>query len=172
MNETGKFYGRYRGVVVSNIDTEKTGRLLVRVQDVLGDDPCIWAESASPVAGMQMGMYAVPPPNSGVWVEFEKGDPDYAVWTGSWRGSSIEVPNEVLTASPATPPIVIQSLTQNRIIISSTPGEGITLETAAGPVGPRIEISATKIKMSVGPLVSIELGPDGVKINGEALVIR
>ncbi len=172
MNETGKFYGRYRGVVVSNIDPESTGRLLVRVTDVLGDDPCLWADSASPVAGLQMGMYAVPPINSGVWVEFERGDPDYPVWTGGWRGSSTEVPSEALTAPSVTPPIIIQSMSQNRVIISSTPGEGITLETVAGKIGPRIEISATSIKMSCGPLMSIEVAPDGVKINGEALVIR
>ena len=46
-----KFSGLYKGVVVSNVDPYEFGRLLVRVEDVLGSDPCIWAEPATPVAG-------------------------------------------------------------------------------------------------------------------------
>ncbi len=46
---TKKFYGRYRGTVASNVDPKQLGRLLVVVPDVLGDESCIWAESATPL---------------------------------------------------------------------------------------------------------------------------
>jgi len=170
-NQVGKFIGRYRGVVVSNIDPDKIGRLLVRVEDVMGSHPCLWASPASVVAGTQMGIYAIPPVNAGVWVEFEDGDPNDPVWTGTLPGSSTEVPSAAMAAPPTNPPIVLQSLAQNRIIISSVPGEGITLETAAGEAGPRVVISATGIKLSIGKS-SIELDPVQVKINGTALVIK
>ena len=45
-----KFSGPYKGVVVSNVDPYNYGRLLVRVEDVLGSDPCIWADPAPPLA--------------------------------------------------------------------------------------------------------------------------
>src|SRR5687767_13079517 len=95
------FTGRYRGRVVSNVDPQNTGRLLVSVPDVLGSDCFVWAASATPFAGLQQGMFAVPPINGGVWVEFEQGDPDYPVWTGSFRGSSAETPAMALSAPPA-----------------------------------------------------------------------
>ena len=48
--------------------------------------PCV------PVAGIQIGMFAVPQIGSGVWVEFEQGDPDYPIWVGCFWGSAAEVP--------------------------------------------------------------------------------
>ncbi len=170
-NQVGKFIGRYRGVVVSNTDPDNIGRLLVRVEDVMGSEPCLWASPASVVAGTQMGIYAIPPVNAGVWVEFEDGDPNDPVWTGSLPGSSAEVPSAVMTAPPASPPIVLQSLTQNRIIISSVVGEGITLETVGGVLNAKVVISPMGIKLSIGKS-SIELDGMQVKINGTALVIK
>ncbi len=59
-NDGNRFYGKYKGRIVNNVDPEQAGRLLVEVPDVLGNDPCIWAESASPLAGEGMGLYMVP----------------------------------------------------------------------------------------------------------------
>lgn len=165
---TTKYPYTYLGTVVTNIDPLKQGRLLVKVPDVLSDDPCIWAISASPIAGM----YAIPAIGDGVWILFQDGDPNYAVWTGSWRGSSADIPAAALLDSPATPPIVLQSLTQNKVIISSTPGQGIILETSLGKGGPSIEITTTGIKISAGPgLASIKLQGSVVDINNNALKI-
>jgi uncharacterized protein involved in type VI secretion and phage assembly len=167
----GGLFGRYRGTVVNNVDPDGLGRLLVTVPDVLGDDPCIWAESASPLAGPKMGMYAVPTSGAGVWVEFEQGDPDHAIWTGCWRGSSSDVPERASSAPPALPPVVLQTQAQNRLVISSTPGECLTVETAKGELGPRIVVTATSITLSSGLGASIELSGAGVKINGNALTV-
>jgi len=166
-----KFYGRYRGTVAINIDPKHVGRLMVRVPDVLGNDSCIWADPASPLVGTNMGLSFVPPVNSGVWVEFEQGDPNYAIWTGGWRGSDADVPAAANKALPMHPPIVLQSQTQIQLVISSAPGEGITIETSAGPTGPRIEITPLGITLSTGKGASIELVGNTVKINNTSLTV-
>jgi hypothetical protein len=156
-----KYPGRYKGTVVSNIDPEQMGRILVQVPDVLGDDPCIWAESASPLAGQGMGFYFVPPIDSGVWVEFQQGDTDYAIWTGCWRGAATDAPLLAKSGVPATPPIVLGTTAQNNIVVSD------------GPIGP---LAGGGIMFQVGTSF-ITLGPDGLKIvapkieiNGHVLV--
>jgi Type VI secretion system/phage-baseplate injector OB domain len=165
------FSGKYRGTVVNNIDPDGQGRLLVAVPDILGNDPCIWAESASPVAGSEMGLYAIPPIGAGVWVELQQEDPDHAIWTGCWRGSSSDVPSKATAAPPALPPVILQTQAQNRLIISSTPGECLTVETGQGELGPRIVVTATGITLTSGKGASIELTGAGVKINGNALTV-
>jgi hypothetical protein len=167
----GRLYGRYRGSVVNNVDPDGLGRLLVVVPDVLGDDPCIWAESASPLAGPQLGLYVVPTIGAGVWVEFENGDPDHAIWTGCWRGSSSDVPSRASGAPPALPPVVLQTKAQNRLVLSSAPGECLIVETGQAELGPRIVVTATSITLTSGQGASIELSGAGVKINGDALTV-
>ena len=58
---------------------------------------------ASPLAGTQMGMFWCRTIGSGVWVEFEQGDPDYPIWTGGWCGSTAEVPALAQAAAPGPP---------------------------------------------------------------------
>src|SRR3954453_13573302 len=101
-NETTphKYFGKYRGTVISNIDPLQTGRLIVQVPDVLGLIPSSWAMPCVPLAGIQMGVYLVPPVGAGVWVEFEQGDPSYPVWVGGFWGSVAEVPALALAAPP------------------------------------------------------------------------
>ena len=77
-----KYYGKYRGVVVNNIDPEKRGRLLAIVPDVSSLFPTSWAMPCFPVGGIQMGIFTVPLIGAGVWIEFEQGDPDYPIWVG------------------------------------------------------------------------------------------
>jgi uncharacterized protein involved in type VI secretion and phage assembly len=75
------YFGKYRGTVSDNQDPTTRGRLKVKVPAVLGDLE-VWAMPCVPYAGDQIGFYSLPPNGSGVWVEFEAGDPSYAVWTG------------------------------------------------------------------------------------------
>ena len=79
-----RYYGKYRGMVVSNIDPMQQGRLQVQVSDVLGLNVLNWALPCLPFAGRQMGWWALPQIGAGVWVEFEQGNPDYPIWTGCW----------------------------------------------------------------------------------------
>jgi len=168
-----KYLGRYRATVINNVDPLRMGRVQVIVPDVSNVIPSTWAMPSSPVGGLQTGMYAVPTIGAGVWVEFEQGDPDYPVISGSFWGSAAEIPAAAQAAPPVTPPIVIQSQAQNRIVISATPGEGLRLETALGPVGPSILITpAAGIVLSDGTGAMISLVGGVVTINQGALVIK
>ena len=44
----GRFYGKYRGMVLSNVDPMQRGRLLVQVPDVTQFGPASWAEPCFP----------------------------------------------------------------------------------------------------------------------------
>ena len=61
-----KYFGKYRGTVVNNIDPMQMGRIQAMVPDVSNLIPTTWAMPCLPVAGIQMGVYAVPPIGSGV----------------------------------------------------------------------------------------------------------
>ena len=76
MREGPKFYGVYRGTVVNNVDPLQIGRIQATVPDVSGLTPTTWATPCIPVAGKQMGTFFVPQIGSGVWLQFEAGDPD------------------------------------------------------------------------------------------------
>jgi hypothetical protein len=168
-----KYYGRYRATVINNIDPMRMGRVQVIVPDVSSVIPSTWAMPSSPVGGIQTGMYAVPTIGAGVWVEFEQGDPDYPVISGSYWGSAAEIPAMAQAAPPPTPPIVIQSMSQNRVVISGTPGDGLRLETALGPAGPTIVINpAVGIVLSDGKGAMITLTAGVVTINQGALIIK
>jgi uncharacterized protein involved in type VI secretion and phage assembly len=165
-----KYTGRYKGTVVSNLDPDQEGRLMVMVPDVLGDDPCIWAESASPLAGMGMGLYFVPPVGAGVWVEFQQGDTDYAIWTGCWRGAATDLPAAAKTAPPATPPIILGTEGQNYISVSDVPGAtgGIQLMTNSGAF---IAVTQAGIFINNGRGAVITLTGTAVDINGGGLTV-
>ncbi len=114
MTESHKFYGKYRGTVVNNIDPEFRGRLICMVTDVLGPVPSSWCEACTPLAGPTgppMGAYLVPPIGAGVWVEFEQGDVDHPIWTGCWYGSAADVPALALATTPPLSSVFMQTAT-------------------------------------------------------------
>ena len=165
-----KFYGKYRGVVVNNIDPMGKGRITANVPDVAGFVPSTWAMPCVPVAGLNMGMVAVPPFGAGVWIEFEHGDLDKPIWTGCFWGSNAEVPNLSKTTPPGVPGITLQTPTQNGIRINDVPGPagGISLKVKTT----EISINETGITISNGPgLAEIKLIGKSITLNGQALVI-
>ena len=165
-----RYYGKYRGLVIENIDPEQIGRIIVQVPDVLGEIPSSWAMPCVPAAGIQSGCFIVPPIGSQVWVEFEQGDPDYPIWTGGFWGLVADIP-VLATVPPAVPPgqnIVIQTTGQNTIMLSDavpTPVTGgIVLKSASGAM---IVVNETGIYISngqgamitlIGPVVDINTG--------------
>ncbi|MEU4039651.1 phage baseplate assembly protein V [Streptomyces collinus] len=169
-----RWHGLYQGVVVSAVDPSGVGRLLVRIPEVLGEEACVPAAPLTPLAGTDSGMYVVPPPGAGVWVQFLDGDPDRPVWVGFWRGGPGDVPSAAKTAPPGTPQIVLATPSQNALVISDLPGPagGIKLQLH-GEKGPFINISETSIEISCGPgLASIQLAGAQVIVNGGALMVQ
>jgi hypothetical protein len=165
-----KYYGKYRGQVINNVDPLQIGRIMLLVPDVLGTTTSSWAMPCVPAAGIQAGCFVVPPIGSQVWVEFEQGDPDYPIWTGGFWGVVGEVP-ALATAPPAIPPgqnIVIQTTGQNMIMVSDAPPTpatgGIVLKSATGAMivvndgGIYITNGKGAMITLVGPTVDVNVG--------------
>lgn len=101
------FYGRYRAIVVDNVDEEVPGRIKVRIPAIghkEGDWIYAWPKFPTPcgVVGEDeyYGFYCPPPANKEmVWVEFEVGRTKHAIYTGGWFGKD-ELPDKVRDAAP------------------------------------------------------------------------
>lgn len=170
MTKETKFYGKYRGTVVNNVDPEQRGRIQVMVPDVSGFALTSWALPSLPFGGMQMGFFALPLIGAGVWVEFEQGDIDYPIWVGTYWGSAAEVPALAHLIPPAVPGVVIQTVLQNSILISDVPGPtgGIMLKSTTGAM---ILINTLGITISNGQGAMIQMTGPSVVINAGALTI-
>ena len=166
----GRYYGKYRGTVANNIDPLQIGRIQVIVPDVAGLTPGSWAMPCLPVTGVQMGVFTVPPIGSGVWVEFEHGDPNYPIWVGGFYGSAAEVPALARATPPALASITLQTTLQNGIVVSDVPGPtgGIMLKSTTGAT---IIVNDTGIYIQNGKGASIIMTGPTVTINQGALVI-
>lgn len=172
-NGARKYYGKYRGTVLTNVDPKQMGRLTLEVPDVLGLTPSSWAEPCVPLAGPTgppMGVHFVPPPGAGVWVEFEQGDPGRPIWSGCRWGLPTDVPPAANLGLPASPSIVLQTMGQNTIAISDLPGPagGIMLKSTTGAM---ILVNDVGITISNGKGATITLLGPTVAINQTALVV-
>jgi uncharacterized protein involved in type VI secretion and phage assembly len=165
-----QFLGKFRGVVVNSIDPMQIGRVQVMVPDVSNVMLSSWAMPCAPVAGLQHGMFAVPPPGSNVWIEFEQGDPDYPIWTGCFWGSLGDVPVLALTVPPAVPGITLQTVLGNGIVISDVqgPSGGIMLKSTTGAT---LIVNDTGIYIQNGKGASIVMVGNAVTVNTGALVV-
>ena len=170
MIDKKQFFGKYRATVVNNIDPLQIGRIQVIVPDVSSVLPTSWAMPCAPVAGINMGMFAVPPIGSGVWIEFEQGDPDYPIWVGCFWGTAAEVPVMARTVPPAVPGITLQTTLKNGIVISDTPGPtgGILIQTTTGAM---ISVSDIGIVISNGKGAVINMTGPTVDVNLGALTV-
>lgn len=170
MSDNGTFFGKYRGLVLDNVDPLQTGRLLVQVPDVTNVLPSSWAMPCLPFAGIQSGFFAVPQIGSTVWVEFEHGNPDYPIWTGCFWETVAQVPALALAAPPGLQQIVLQTVAQNTLLISDVPGPsgGILLKSSTGAL---ISVSDTGITISNGQGATIIMTGPAVTVNEGALEV-
>lgn len=176
---TQKYYGKYRGTVVNNLDPLQLGRIQAMVPDVFGLSVSSWAMPCVPIAGKQQGMFVLPQIGAGVWIEFEQGEQDYPIWVGCFWGIAAEVPALAL-APPPPPPgqnIVIQTTGQNTLLLSDVPGPtgGIMLKTTTGAMILMNDVGVTVTNgkgasiMMNGPAITITGTP--VNINNGALTV-
>lgn len=173
MSDEG-FYGKYRGTVVNNVDPEQRGRVQAIVPAVSNVFPTSWAMPCVPMAGKQQGVFMVPQLGSGVWMEFEGGDPDKPIWVGGFWGIAAEVPPLGL-APPPIPPgqnIVLQTTLQNTLLLSDAPPTpatgGIVLKS---PTGAMIVVNDSGIYIQNGKGASIAMVGPTVTINNGGLVV-
>lgn len=163
-------YGKFRGTVINNVDPMQIGRIQAMVPDLAGFVPGTWAMPCLPMAGINTGVFTVPMIGSGVWVEFERGDPDYPIWVGGYWGSSAEVPLMARTVPPAVSGITIQTTLKNGIVVSDVPGQtgGILIQTTTGAM---ISVSDVGIVISNGKGAIINMTGPTVDINLGALTV-
>ena len=168
MTET--YFGKYRGTVVNNVDPMMIGRIQATVPDVSALSLTSWAMPCFPMAGTQTAAMGVPPISAGVWIEFERGDPDYPIWTGCYFGSAAEVPALHQLTPPGVSAVTIQTLLQNGITVSDLPGPtgGIVLKTAAGA---SLIVNDTGIYIQNGRGASITMTGPTVTVNNGALTV-
>ncbi len=166
---TGPYLGKFRGVVVNNVDPMQIGRIQAIVPDV-SPIPSSWAMPCLPWAGINTGVFTVPPPGSGVWIEYERGDPDYPIWVGGYWGTAAEVPVLARAVPPAVPGITIQTTLKNGLTISDVPGPtgGILIQTTTGAM---ISVSDVGIVISNGKGAIINMTGPTVDVNLGALTV-
>ena len=165
-----KYFGKYRGTVLQNVDPMFKGRIMCLVPDVLGPTPSNWCEACTPLAGPTgppMGVYMVPPIGAGVWVEFEQGEPERPIWSGCRFGTG-DIPPLALAGNPADPNIVIQSLLQHTFMISDLPPSpvtgGIILKSTTGAMivvndsGIYINNGKGAVISMIGPTIDFNIG--------------
>lgn len=92
MDKSRHFYGKYKGIVVDNNDPQNRGRLRIQIPRVTGKQhDSNWALPCLPP-----GSYVIPNPGTGVWVEFEEGNPDKPIWSGYWLAEGETIYNNFL----------------------------------------------------------------------------
>lgn len=173
MSTCQRFFGKYRGTCIQNIDPMQMGRIQAQVPAVSSLLPTTWCMPCYPIAGTGSGMSFLPQLKSGVWIEFEGGDPDYPIWTGCFYGLGAERPTDAAASNPVSPNIVFQSQLTHRIVISDLPPTpatgGIVLKSATGA---SIIVNDSGIYLDNGKGAKIYLVGPIVNINTGALTVQ
>ncbi len=167
------YFGKYRGTITDTMDANSQGRVQVEVPAVLGTLR-VWAMPCVPYAGDGVGLYAIPAPGTGVWVEFEGGDPTYPIWTGCFWGTG-QLPDtssadiKVLRTGKHT--IRLDDSTGELLVSADDGGQTAytaDVETTAGSSSHKV--TSTGITSTKG-MGSVEVGDSGTKVDGTALEV-
>ncbi|MFF3872664.1 phage baseplate assembly protein V [Streptomyces sp. NPDC001978] len=170
---SNRYLGKFRGRVVDNNDPLRIGRITAEVPDVLGDEPSTWALPCLPFTGQEAGQFVVPTPGSGVWMEFEQGDPSFPVWTGCWYGAADELPPDArreLQANSPSKPVVVQTPQAHKLVLNDTAGadQGILLQAQGGAY---IRITREAVVIATGAGAEVVLRGREVTINEGQLTV-
>ncbi|WP_270731618.1 phage baseplate assembly protein V [Shimia sp. Alg240-R146] len=161
-----RFFGKYRGFVESNEDPKGRGRLQVRVPNVMKDQ-LIWATPCVPYAGQGVGLFALPPKDAGVWVEFEGGDTSHPIWVGCfWADNQV--------ASDESKPGVKTLRTDGAALKFDDDNGVVTIETGDGTTltigGGEIKLEANDVSASAnGGKLALSAG--GLDVNNGAFSV-
>jgi hypothetical protein len=143
---TTRYFGKYRGEVTGVDDPTRRGRVKVIVPAVMGERE-VWAMPCAPYAGRALGIFAVPPVGTGVWVEFEGGEINQPICAGCFWGSG------EIDAADAKESVFFIRTGGLTIRVDNASGE-VTIESGAGPKvtlsSDGIKLEATKIELSAG----------------------
>lgn len=152
-----KYWGKYRGIVINNVDDLGLGRLQAEIP-ALSMTVFDWALPCSPFAGPLVGFYAIPPMGANVWIEFEGGNPNHPIWVGGFW-----VEGEM----PLEPVIPTNHVMKTKFIDmqwNDTPEEGGFSLTVTPPVAPVImnmTFNEEGITITCPPNI-ITINPEGI----------
>jgi uncharacterized protein involved in type VI secretion and phage assembly len=152
--QSQRFFGKYRGLVTDNQDPNSLGRIRARVPEILGSVETGWALPALPYSGNGSGVYTVPEPGAGVWIEFESGDVSRPIWTGCWWGTG-QLPTDE-TGSPTTPSRRIVRSEQGLLLSLDDDAQTITLSDSNGTNLIKFEVQQGQIKIMAATKVVVE----------------
>lgn len=158
--QADRFYGKYRGLVVDNLDPARTGRIKAMVPEVLGEVPSGWALPCQPFTGTGAGLYAVPQPGAGVWIEFEAGDLSKPIWSGCWWADG-EIPQ------PGAEKVRVYATSAGHKLVFDEDADEIVLEHGGGA---SIKLTANDITLALGGK-KIVISASGVSVNDGALEV-
>jgi hypothetical protein len=158
-----RYYGKYRGKVLDNLDPLFLGRILANVAAVQGMR-LNWCMPCVPYAGEGVGFYAIPPIDANVWIEFEGGDPNYPIWSGCFWGED-EVPTGA--PGPPNPEVKVFKTQYATLVMNDTPEVGgITIECHAEAVATPLSIifNSAGITISAEPAVIKMITEEGITL--------
>jgi uncharacterized protein involved in type VI secretion and phage assembly len=163
MSDDQRFYGKYRGIVTQNQDTDGLGRIQATVLEVYGTNDSPWALPSVPYAGDKVGLMLIPPVGAWVWFEFEHGNPDTPIWSGCFWETNQTRP----AGSPAKKVLAFDTVTIT--IDDSQQGQGnIAIETDASC---HLSIAGNTIEITNGKGSTIKLDGTTVSINDTGLQV-
>lgn len=161
-----RIYGVVVGIVTNNKDTEKLGRVKVKIPRLSGEDESNWARVISFMAGKERGAFFLPEVDDEVLVAFEYGDINMPYVIGSlWNGKDV-------------PPENNSDGKNNIRVIRSRSGHVITLDDSDGSEQIKIMdkteknmiiIDAKNNKISIKSDKDIELSAPNGKVTIEAM---
>jgi uncharacterized protein involved in type VI secretion and phage assembly len=161
------FFGKYRGIVKDNKDSLKRGRLQVIVPQVLEAHP-VWAMPCVPYAGKERGFFAMPDVGTGVWIEFEAGNPSFPIWVGCfWNKDDIP-------AADAKPEIKFFKTKKFTLRIDDSVGE-VTIENESGSqivlTAQDVTVKSSTVKTEATGGKKTELSAVSFSVNDGALEV-
>jgi len=149
-----RYFGKYRGIATANDDTTNRGRVKVKVPSVYGEELEVWAMPCLPYAGNNVGVFMIPEPGAGVWVEFEAGDTSFPIWTGGYW-VNYELPKDQ-GSQEAKPSLRIIRSEKGLMISFNDDSETITLSDKDGSNKMTIEVGGGNIRLQGNMKVVVE----------------
>lgn len=86
LEKFGRYYSTYRAFVADNDDPQKLQKLKLIIPGIQSNASDKWVPPCNVFYGINWGSQCIPPKGSTVWVEFEKGDPNYPIWRHGYPG--------------------------------------------------------------------------------------
>ncbi|NHZ80796.1 hypothetical protein F2P44_16165 [Massilia sp. CCM 8695] len=154
------YFGKYRGQVTDVDDPLGQGRIRATVPAVMHEHECDWALPAVPFAGAQHGMLMLPAIGAGVWIEFEAGNINTPIWSGTWWAEH-EKPDDAEAQVR-----VIVSENGHKVVLNDKNDE-LTLTHGSGP---EIKLTATEIILSCGQC-ELRISGDNISLNNGVIKV-